>query len=271
MKKSTVFTVLIIVLLTLTGCQTTQNHGILNEGADAATLATVTFDRFVVVDSIDGDSISWGNNWNNSDFVQIEAGVHTFALMYHDNQGQYTTEPQTVVVLFEAGKSYKVSSVISFVWVNFTVVDEATGSSVALDLDTLYGNATDSNYMSNFIDAVLNPTMEGSDMTVIEEGDDFILYNEPDMKFTLFDKTTGEIKTGHRGFITDFTFTTGTVYLKFDNGSVTKDEFLDSNYENDADIIMIVTDCDKETVTYTYIKPDDLKGKVITLTISQRD
>lgn len=271
MKKAIFFLAAIIVMCALTGCQTTQNHGILNAGADVDNLATVTFERFVVIDTIDGDTVAWGDSWNSTDIVQLEAGVHIFGLKFHDNQGHYTSEPQTVIALFEAGKSYKVSSEISFIWVNFNVIEAESQKSVVLDLDTLYGEAENENFMSNFIEAVLNPTMEGVDKTVIEECDEFILYNEPEMKFTLVDKATGEIKTGHRGFVTDFTFTNGTVYLKFDDGSVTQDEFLASNYQEDADIIMIVTDCDKENVTYTYIKPDDLKGKIITLTIRLAD
>lgn len=271
MKKSIFLLAAIIMLCALTGCQTTQNHGVISLYPDNTNLATVTFDRFVVVESIDGENVAWGNSWNTADAVQLDAGVHTFGLMYHDNNGQYTKEPQSVIVLLETGKSYNVTPAINFLWVNFNVQESESGKSVTLDIDTLYGEAEDENFMSNFIDAVLNPTMEGEDKTVIEEGDDFILYNEPDMRFTLVDKTTGEIKTGHRGFVTDFTFTSGTVYLKFDDGEVTKDEFLSSNYQEDADIIMIVTDCDKKTVTYTYVKPDDLKGKIITLNISQKD
>lgn len=271
MKKVLLLLTAIIMLCALTGCQTTQNHGVISSNPDNTDFATVIFEHYVVIESIDGENVAWGNSWGTDDVVQLDAGVHTFGLMYHDNQGQYTEEPQDVIVLLEAGEEYTVSPVITFLWVNFSVTNTATQSSVVLDLDTLYGQAENENFMSNFIDAILNPTMEGEDKTVVEEGEDFILYNEPDMKFTLVDKVTGEIKTGHRGFVTDFTFTSGTVYLKFDDGTVTKDEFLASDYQEDADIIMIVTDCDKKTVTYTYIKPDDLKGKVITLTISQKD
>lgn len=269
MKKTLFLLTAIFVLCILTGCQTTQKHGIISPNADAASLATITFDQFVVVDSIDGEAATWQKSANYANQVQIAAGVHVLNLKYHDNQGQYTKEPQDYVVLFEAGKTYRVTPSITFLWVNFSVYEAETKKSVVLDLDTLYGQAEDENYMSNFIDAVLNPTMEGTDLTVIEECDDFTLYNEPDMRFTLVDKATGEVKTGHRGFVTDFTFSKGTVYLKFDDGDVTKDEFLDSDYQNDADIIMIVTDCDKKTVTYTYVKPDDLKGKIITLNIKQ--
>lgn len=269
MKKTLFIIVALTLLCILTGCQSTQKHGIISPDADAANLATVTFDHFVVVDSIDGEAASWQKSANYANQVQIAAGVHTLNLKYHDNQGRYTKEPQNFVVLFEAGKSYRVTPAITFLWVNFSITDEETNKSATLDLDTLYGQAEDENYMSNFIEAVLNPTMEGTDLTVVEECDDFILYNEPDMKFTLVDKATGEIRTGHRGFVTDFTFSKGTVYLKYDDGSVTKDEFLDSDYQENADIIMIVTGCDKKTVTYTYVKPDDLKGKVITLTIKQ--
>lgn len=271
MRKNIFVLAAIIVICVLSGCQTTQNHGILTPDADADNLASVTFERFVVIDTIDGESVSWGNNYSHADIVLLEAGVHTFGLKYHDNRGQYTSNPQSVVVLLETGKNYKVTPSINFIWVNFDVTDTESQKSASLDIDTLYGKAENKNFMSDFIAAVLNPTMEGTDQTVIEDCDDFTLFNEPDMRFTIFDKKTGEVKSGHRGFITDFTFTSGTVYLKFDDGDITKDEFLASNYQEDADIIMIVTDCDKKTVTYTYVKPDDLKGKVVTLSISLKD
>lgn len=278
MKKSIFVFTACIIILTLTGCQPIMNHGVLSADPDSASLITITFERYVITESIDNADLDWESNINGKDVVQIDSGAHSFGLLYHDNQGKYTQTPQTVTALFEAGKSYKVVPVVSFMEVHFDVINEATQESVLVDIkDSVTKAETD--YLPAYIASVIAPVGEpvtGDDgtaslKTVIEEGDDFILYDEPDMRFTFVDKKSGEVKTGHRTFIPDFTMTGGTVYLKFDDGSVTKEAFLESNFQETSDIVLIVTGCDKKTVTYTYIKPDDLKGKVITLTITQKD
>lgn len=279
MKKSVFLIAISILMLSLSSCQPIMNHGVYSANPDAANLTTITINRFIVTETIDSADLDWECNQKSSDVVQLDSGVHSFGLLYHDNQGLYTQKAQTVTALFEAGKSYKVIPVVSFMEVHFDVIEAETQRSVLVDIEEYSDAKGTTGYLSNYIESVIapvgEPTADDSGVsartTIIEEGADFILYNEPDMKFTHVDKKTGEIKTGHRVFIPDFTMTGGTVYLKFDDGSVTKDAFLESNYLNDADIIMIVTDCDRKTVTYTYVKPDDLKGKVITLSISQKN
>ena len=69
---------------------------------------------------------------------------------------------------------------------------------------------TGGSVMSNFIDAVLNPTMDEVGKTVIQENDDFILTTYPALKFELYNKKTGVTESGMRTFITDFSFKSGT-------------------------------------------------------------
>ena len=173
---------------------------------------------------------------------------------------------KVLVALLEEGYDYQITYYISGSKVDYDIVNLQNLESVQLDQETLAGNTQ--NKMSNFISAVLNPTMEGSDQTVIEENDEYILKSLPEMKYELFNKKTSETERGYRGFITDFTFKKGTVYLYATDEFANKDEFLDSDYEKEAQTVLEVYDCDKKTVTYTYVKPESKKGEKITFNIS---
>ena len=113
--------------------------------------------------------------------------------------------------------------------------------------------------------------MEGTDKTVIEENDEYILTSLPHMKYELKDKKTDTLQKGFRGFVTDFTFKKGTVYLYETNTISSKEEFLKTDYQSDSKIILEVTDCDSKTVTYTYVKPENMAGKTVTFKISVKD
>ena len=75
-------------------------------------------------------------------------------------------------------------------------------------------------------------------------------------------------KVCYRDFGADFTFKKFTVHLYATDAFANKDEFLDSDYEKEVQIVLENYDCDKKTVTYTYVKPKSKKGEKITFNIS---
>jgi hypothetical protein len=198
-------------------------------------------------------------------FAKIPSGIHSFSVKYNDGQ-RFSIFPMTVIGTFENGNTYLLKGTIVGQQVKFDILiynDNVEGESVALDLNKLRGN--DPGMLSQYIKYVLNPTMEEVGNTVVLENEGYILSYKPDMIYTLTDKNTGETSMGRRGFSMDFAMGSGkTFLLETDIESMSKDQFLASNYQEDSQIILIPVACTENEVTYRYEKPVDLEGTEIT-------
>lgn len=219
---------------------------------------------FFYTDSIKG----WEAKKNpaQEQIFRLSPGAHVIYVSF-DNGKQYTMFANTMVVNLVEGNQYKITYVIDGSSVKYDCINVDTQESAKLDMAAMQG--TGGSVMSNFIDAVLNPTMDEVGKTVIQENDDFILTTYPALKFELYNKKTGVTESGMRTFITDFSFKSGTVYF-YVTDMTDKDEFLNSGYKN-SQYVFTVTACDKKTVTYTYQKPEDKAGQTITFNISVKE
>ena len=198
---------------------------------------------------------------------RLAPGVHTINVKF-DNGRQYALMSNTLVVNIVEGNQYKISYRIDGNSVFYEFVNADTLEPATLDLDALYGKSEST--MSAFIGAVLNPTMDEVGQTVIQENDDYLLTTYPGLKFELLDKKTGTTEKGMRTFVTDFTMTSGTVYLCVTD-MTDKDEFLNSDYANNSKYVLEVTACDRDTATYTYVKPEDKAGQTIIFNVSVKE
>ncbi len=279
MKKISSILGIITALVIFNSCASLPvlDHGFYSDNEEQKEVATVIVDPFIEVTGIDktSDTFATGiKSWKSKANVKqvqefkLNEGVHTISLKYNSGT-QYTIFSQQIIGQFKANKEYKITYKINSTSISFDVIDTETNESAKLDTDALQGKSK--NVISQFINAVLNPTMEGTDKTVIEENDDYVLTNLPGMKYELLNKKTGAVEKGFRGFVTDFSFKKGTVYLYETNTISTKDEFLKSDYQKTSKTIFEVTDCDLKTVTYTYVKPDNLAGQTIKFNVSVKD
>ena len=276
MKKIIKLCLLSMIIFLGVSCASTPiNHGYYpTELTESDAVVKVIVDKNIEITGIDDTSSNYAGGvpgWkqktspSQKQEFYVKPGIHTFSVKF-DSGNQYVVFSKVLVALLEEGYDYQITYYISGSTVDYDIVNLQNLESVQLDQETLAGNTQ--NKMSNFISAVLNPTMEGSDQTVIEENDEYILKSLPEMKYELFNKKTSEAERGYRGFVTDFTFKKGTVYLYATDEFANKDEFLDSDYEKEAQTVLEVYDCDKKTVTFTYVKPESKKGEKITFNIS---
>ena len=279
MKKISSIFAIIAALAALSSCASLPvlDHGFYSDDEEQKEVATIFVDPYIEVTGIDKTSGNFATGikgWAAKSSVRqiqeftLNAGVHTISLKYNSGS-QYTIFSQQVIGQFKANKEYKIIYNINNSSISYDIIDTETNESAKLDTEALQGKSK--NVISQFINAVLNPTMEGTDKTVIEENDDYVLTNLPGMKYELLNKKTGAVEKGFRGFVTDFSFKKGTVYLYETDTISTKDEFLKTDYQKTSKTILEVTDCDLKTVTYTYVKPDNLAGQTIKFNINQKD
>ena len=198
---------------------------------------------------------------------RLSPGVHTVSVKFNDGN-RYTMFSNVLIINLAEGNQYKIIYSIDSSSVNYDCINSDTLESVKLDRSALAGNGE--SVMSAFIGAVLNPTMDDVGQTVIQENDDYILTTYPGLKFELTDKATGTVEKGMTTFVTDFTLTSGTVYLCVTD-ITDKDEFLNSDYKNNSKYIYTVTACDRKTVTYTYVKPEAKEGQTVTFNVSVKE
>lgn len=199
---------------------------------------------------------------------RLSPGVHTVSVCF-DNGQQYTLFANTMIIMLQEGNQYKITyEIINGSSVVYDCINTDTLESAKLDREALAGNGQ--SVISAFIDAVLNPTMDEVGKTVIQENDDFILTTYKGLKFELTDKASGTTEKGMTTFVTDFSFKSGTVYL-YVTDMTDKNEFLNSDYANNSQYVLEVTACDRQTVTYTYQKPESKKGQTVTFNISVKE
>lgn len=198
---------------------------------------------------------------------RLSPGAHVIYVSF-DNGRQYTMFANTMIVNLVEGNQYKITGEISGQSIVYDCINIDTLESAKLDRATLEGNS--GNTMSNFIAAVLNPTMDEVGKTVIQENDDYILTTYPGLKFELTDKATGKTEKGMTTFVTDFSFKSGTVYF-YVTDMTNKDEFLASDYKNNSQYIFTVKACDGKTATYIWQKPEDKADTTITFNVSVKD
>ncbi len=272
MKKMSILSGLLLAVAILAGCASAPipeaDVGFFPPEAEfSEDQVTVGIKLSLAVQKFDGETYSELNKFGVIKTMHTNAGIHTFGILYQ-NGNSYTIFPITIITNLEAGHTYDLAYTITGNSIDYDCIDREDGSSAKLDLSALEGKSD--NVISKYIDAVLNPTMDDVGKTVVQENDDWKLTSYPFMKFSLENKATGEVVEGYRGFVTDFSFAKGDVYLdvaEYDS----KDAFLDSDYQKTAFYHMTVTACDGKTVTYTFDRPEEKKGQTVTLNISVID
>lgn len=256
MKKSIFFFAVIVASLFITSCVTTGGGsssairvGNIPNEIPNEMLSKVVFSKSVVVLSIDGveneaESLSKILGKSNTEFldssiekfsstrtVYMMPGSHRVVVRYNNGRS-YTSIGSGVDLRLEAGKSYTIKPRIESNKVSFEVVDTVTGKSISNPNNNNLRQKAILAYVSNVVD----PAENGKKVVLSNPvGDGEKITCGPDMTVT-YSERNGTVRNGHIGFITDLTMSKGTVYLKFDEGTLTKEEFL-MLPSSDADII----------------------------------
>jgi hypothetical protein len=232
-------------------------------------LSTLYIHDNIDVQKMDEQEVDW-NAYSQKQIVRIPSGVHAFTLRYNDGV-RFTPFPMTVIGQFDSGKTYILKGVIDGQRVKSRIAryeNEQEGEDVTLDLNKLQGN--DPSVISTYIKYILNPTMDEVGNSVKLENEEYVLLYLPDMVYTLTDKKTGETTQGRRGFSMDFRMTSAKIFLlETDINEMSKEQFLKSEYEDNAQIVLIPIQCSENEVTYRYERPSDLQGVEIVFNITE--
>ncbi|WP_020612669.1 hypothetical protein [Sediminispirochaeta bajacaliforniensis] len=265
------------VVLLLVNCTSTPDYPkVIDRGeynpdrVSSAELARLYIHNYIAVLKIDDADVDW--NATEEDFarqvVRIPSGIHVLTVKY-DTGKVFTMFPMKAIGKFDAGKDYMLEGMQEGGKVRIKIYDMNEGMEASLNLEKLQGN--DESTISQYIKYVLNPTMEENNHSVKLENEEFLVLFKPDMIYEVTNKHTGETKIGRRGFEMDFTMTNAKTYLlEVDPATMTRDEFLEtSDYKNRSKIVMIPIACDGQSVTYTFVKPEEQAGEEISFSISE--
>lgn len=247
------------------------DRGIYNpDNVPEESLSTLYIHDFISIQEMNGEAVDWSVPRPEPQIVKIPPGLHSFAVKYHDGS-VFTPLPMTVIGEFDSNKTYLLKGTINGQWIDLHILQYENGQEgeeVALDLKKLRGG--DTGVIPAYIKYVLNPTMANVKNSVKLENKDYILLFLPDMAYTLTDKKTGKTAEGRRGFSIDVRMTNGkTFLLETDITKMSSEQFLESNYEDNAQIILAPVNCTMNEVTYKYERPDNLRGTEIVFEITE--
>jgi hypothetical protein len=232
-------------------------------------LATLYIHENLYVQKIDNEKVPRYLTWAKQ-VARLPSGVHSITVVYNDGTRR-SLSSMTAIGQFDADAMYLLKGVINGQRVMLRFLryeNEIEGEDVTLDMNKLQGN--DPGVISSYIRYVLNPTMEETGNSVKLENEDYILMYLPDMVYTLTDKKTGITTEGRRGFSMDFRMTSGKAFLlETDITAMSREEFLKSKYEDNAQTVFIPVSCSQDKVTYKYERPENLKGVEITFDITE--
>jgi hypothetical protein len=235
-------------------------------------LATLYIGGAVYVEEMDNVKVDWRSLSVFADrrIIRIPPGVHSFSTLYL-SVSQYSRGSIMVIGTFESGRKYFLKSIINRNRVKMAIVrydNHWAGEDVTLDVNKLWGN--DSSDISTFIKYILNPTMDNVGNSVQQENDDYILLFGPDMEYTLTDKKTGVTTVGRHGFSMSFQMTNAKVFLlETDTQEMSREDFLESDYQNNAQTVLVPIKCTQDEVTYRYERPEALIGNELVFKITE--
>lgn len=278
MKKSLL--VLLLVGLFISCSSLPIGNSLLNQGhfpqeETPVNPVTVYVDKNLIITGIDDSAQAFvtltTSEWKEKDYPEqqqvftIEPGLHRFSIKYSSKK-QFTTFAQLICVNLEPNKEYKIVYSINSDKVTYSVIDNVTKETVP-EIDN-FTYMLEKSPVIKYVSAVLDHTGEGNDKNVILENDEYKLTYKPEMEYEILDKNTKTTKKGYAGFITDMFFSEAEVYLYETDKKYTTEEFLELDYKTECQIIFSIKSCDENSVTYTYVQPEEKAGQTITFNIS---
>ncbi|MCL2440990.1 MAG: hypothetical protein FWD14_04565 [Treponema sp.] len=259
----------LIVSLFFISCFTTYDRGIYNPyGLSEEDFIILHIDKTIIVEKMNNEIVNWVNInvWSNQfQIVKISPGVHTFHAEYSYG-GYYTRGASPVSGVFESGNNYlligKPNAAKTIVSYHIYLYNDNKLGDEITDRRSREGI-----FMANYLNQVLHPARSNS---IALENNEYILVFKPNMIYTLTNKTTGITIEGKTSFETDAAFKNVKIYLFETNVSImTTEQFLDSGYRENSQIILSLRACTATEVTYRYEKHADLHGAEVKFNINK--
>lgn len=217
----------------------------LNQEIPLEELAKVTIEKTVVTEGIDNYVINSATKnsenkkqgkTNEPEYYELtgglsnstkvrtfycEPGQHSFTVKYRSLY-TYTLFPAKIVAKLEAGKAYSLKSKVTGSKVSFDIVDVETGKS-AIPTSNLSEKQQAILY---YVSSVLDKTSDDSQGKVMMIIGNSTYTVTPGMKVSVSTSKSDVKKEGFIGFSTDLKLSSGKIYIKYSDDSMTKEDFL---------------------------------------------
>jgi hypothetical protein len=189
-----------------------------------------------------------------------------FEISYNDGV-TWTMQPIAAIAKFEAGGTYAISQTINGANISIQVGTKNNGveESALFNMNSL---SDDDGPLAVYVKNVFNPTLTSTDGKVLLSGDNEDILFENDLVYRKTDKKTKKETAGRYAIEMDFTMGGRIYFLETDIDALSSEEFLKSNFRQEAQTIATPISCDGKTVTFLYSKPEDMTGSEAGYTIT---
>jgi hypothetical protein len=239
-------------------------------------LVTLYIEPEITVKRINDKDVNWSGVSYRKKIVNIPSGINALLATFQSGS-IFTLSPSIVLGEFEQGNTYllkssyiknKTGNPIGVKYHFFLYNDKKEGEEIIFDINKLMDSYSNVNH--RYIKYILNPRMDDIGNTVKLENDEYILIYKPDLEYALTDKETGITSVGRTGFHLNSQMTEGKTFLfETDISAMSAENFLESDYTENSQIILIPVECSETEVTYGFQKPLELLGKTMTFSITE--
>jgi hypothetical protein len=258
----------VAAVLMLDSCDVPVDRGVYNPiNAPADQLATVTIAPNLAVSKVNNYQVHWMRPDNNySQVVKVSPGIHMFEISYNDGV-TWTMQPIAAIVKFEAGGAYTIRQIINGANISIKIVAKKNGveESALFKMNSL---SDDDGPLAVYVKSVFNPTLISTEGKVLLSGDSEDILFESDLVYRKTDKKTEKETAGRYVIEMDFTMDGRIYLLETDIDALSSEDFLKSNFRQEAQTIVTPIFCDGETVTFLYSKPEYMTGSEADYTIT---
>jgi hypothetical protein len=256
------------LVLIFASCDVPADRGMFNlTGAEENQLVTVKIDPNLTISRVNDRQVDWRKPDNNySQVVRMAPGIYMFEVNYDDGNTR-TLQPVYAVAKLTNGNKYTISQSINGVSITIQISTKKNGveESAIFNMNSL---SEDDGPLAVYVINVLNPTLVNPDAKILLSNDNEDILFEHDLVYRKTDKNTDQKTEGRYAIEMDFSMGGRIYFLETDLSTLSMEDFLNSDFRQQAQVIAVPVICDGKTVTYRYTKPESLDGKEEVYTIT---
>jgi len=232
--------------------------------------------RYITISKIDGEDVNWGKKFDQNSLVKIPPGVHTFIVSYNSHDS-YTMFPVIVTAKFEKGNTYimrysytKINNSPAMEFNIYLYNENIIGEKITFNSNDNKLNSFD--VTLRYTQYILSPQGDSVGNSIKLENENYILIFNPGLIYKLTDKETNITTEGRAGYEINILSRNSKVYLyEVDLNEMSKEDFLNTDYKDMSQIVLIPIECSATEVKYRYEKPLELSGSEITFSITEME
>ncbi|MDR2445263.1 MAG: hypothetical protein LBD44_04955 [Spirochaetaceae bacterium] len=249
-------------------CDVPVDRGVFNPtGVAEDKLVTVKISPNMDVSKVDNQPVYWKHPDNNySQIVRMAPGIHVFEVSYNDGV-TWTLQPISAVAKLASGNGYTISHIITDQNISIQIGTRKNGveESALFNMNSL---SEEDGPLAVYVLKVFNPTLVSTAGRVLLSNYDEEIMFEYDLVYRKTDKKTGKKTEGRYAIEMDFTLGGRIYFLEADLSALSSEAFLERDFRQEAEIIAVPVQCDGETVTYRYSRPESFADRADVYTIA---